>query len=83
MPKRKQPPVDPPLLRLENVLETQWQFRVNLTEADVRVIADGRVPEWLQSTAAFWTRDNPKPSDIMPKDCAEPEQEAEHERKTA
>lgn len=81
MRKRKQP--EPDMITLENHLETSWQFRVNLTEADVRRLNDGVVPEWLQKDAEFWCRDNPKASDVNPEYQTYAAEAADAERKSA
>lgn len=79
--KKKQP--DPDLITLENQIDPTWQFRLSLSEADVRRLNDGTVPDWLQRTCAFWVRDNPKPSDIDPQYRTIQQEAAEAERKSA
>lgn len=65
MRKKKQPPPDDVIV-LENHINPEWCFRLNLNESDVRRLSEGTVPDWLQATSAFWCRDNPKPSDVDP-----------------
>lgn len=66
------------MITLENHLTIEdWRFRVNFTESDIRRFAEGMMPEWFVQDCLFWTRTNPKPSDVPPRD------EAEAERKTA
>jgi hypothetical protein len=67
--KKKAPDVD--VIKLANMLNPKaGSFDLlNLSEADVRALHDGTVPAWIHDTAAFWIRDHPKPSDVMPASC--------------
>ena len=67
--KKKQPGAD--VIKLANMVNPQaGSFDLlNLSEADVRALADGSVPSWVVETATWWTRENPKPSDVMPASC--------------
>jgi hypothetical protein len=67
--KKKAPDVE--VIKLANMVNSQaGSFDLlNLSEADVRQLHDGIVPDWLQNLAEWWCRENPKPSDVMPASC--------------
>lgn len=46
---------------------------MDLSEADIRQLHDGVVPDWIIDTTAWFLRDNPKPSDVPPKPKEETE----------
>jgi hypothetical protein len=64
--KKKQP--DPDVIRLTNLsAKVVSSFTItNVSEADIRMLHEGRVPDWIIQTADYYLRDNPKPSDIDP-----------------
>jgi hypothetical protein len=79
-PKRNKKQPEPEIIRLTNEAEHPIPgFTItNLSEADIRQLYDGNVPAWIRDTAAFWLRDHPKPSDVMPASC-----DPEFERKAS
>lgn len=79
--KRKKQPDEPEVVRFVNGMSKIWSFSLpQLSEADIRQLHDGIVPQWIKDDIAFWLRDNQKPGDIRP-EFQTYEQEAEHERK--
>lgn len=67
MKKPKQPAPD--AIRFRNALNRPPNVfsLMDLSEADIRMLHQGFVPAWIHDAVGWWLRDNPKPSDVPPK----------------